>query len=48
MQTKIYCYWTKPVLLVLMTMTLVSCDLVHSAPQFDWQPHIARVAGIVG
>jgi len=38
MQTKIYCYWTKPVLLVLMTMTLVSCDLVHSAPQFDWQP----------
>jgi cytochrome c biogenesis protein CcmG/thiol:disulfide interchange protein DsbE len=38
MQMKRYCFWTKPVLLALMTMALASCDTAHPAPQIDWQP----------
>ena len=38
MQTQKQYYWTRRVLLVLMTTGLASCDPVHSTPQFDWQP----------
>ena len=48
MQTKRSCYWSRLAVLVLMAMALVSCDPVHSTPQFDWQPPGFEISGSGG